>query len=34
MNSVFGKGMAFPPRVGADGRMAWSEGTGIRESIW
>ena len=34
MSSVFGKGMAFPPRVGADGRMAWSEGEdGIRESI-
>jgi len=34
MTSVFGRGMAFPPRVGADGRMAWSEGEdGIRESI-
>jgi hypothetical protein len=34
MSSVFGKGLSFPPRVGADGRMAWSEGeAGIRESI-
>ena len=34
MTSVFGKGLAFPPRVGADGRMVWSEGEqGIRESI-
>jgi phage baseplate assembly protein W len=34
MTSVFGKGLSFPPRVGADGRMAWSEGeAGIRESI-
>jgi Bacteriophage baseplate protein W len=34
MTSVFGKGISFPPRVGADGRMAWSEGEqGIRESI-
>lgn len=34
MTSVFGKGMSFPPRVGADGRMVWSEGeAGIRESI-
>lgn len=30
----FGKSVAFPPRVGADGRMHWSEGeTNIRESI-
>ena len=32
--SVYGKGMAFPPRVGADGRIAWSEGeANIREAI-
>jgi uncharacterized protein len=30
----FGKSLSFPPRVGADGRMRWSEGeTNIRESI-
>jgi phage baseplate assembly protein W len=23
---LFGRGMGFPPRVGADGRVAWSEG--------
>jgi phage baseplate assembly protein W len=34
MTSVFGRGLSFPPRVGADGRMVWSEGeTSIRESI-
>ena len=34
MTSVFGKGISFPPRIGADGRMVWSEGEqGIRESI-
>jgi len=34
MNSVFGRSLAFPPRVGADGRFVWSEGeTNIRESI-
>jgi phage baseplate assembly protein W len=32
--AIFGRGVAFPPRVGADGRVAWSEGeTNIRESI-
>lgn len=32
--AVYGKGMAFPPAVGADGRLAWSEGeTNIRESL-
>jgi uncharacterized protein len=32
--SPFGKSLGFPPRVGADGRMVWSEGEGnIRESI-
>ena len=31
---LYGKGMAFPPRVGADGRIAWSEGeVNIRESM-
>ena len=31
---LFGRSMAFPPRVGADGRIAWSEGPqNIRESI-
>lgn len=36
MNSglVYGKGMAFPPRVGADGRIAWSDGeTNVREAM-
>jgi phage baseplate assembly protein W len=32
--SLFGRGIAFPPRVGADGRVAWSEGeTNVREAI-
>ncbi|HUE78387.1 MAG TPA: GPW/gp25 family protein [Sphingomicrobium sp.] len=32
--SPFGKGLGFPPQVGADGRMRWSEGeSNIRESI-
>lgn len=31
---LYGKGMAFPPRVGPDGRIAWSEGEdNIRESM-
>jgi phage baseplate assembly protein W len=31
---LYGRGMAFPPRVGADGRIAWSEGeANIREAI-
>lgn len=31
---VYGQGMAFPPRVGADGRIAWSEGeANVREAI-
>lgn len=31
---LYGKGMAFPPRVGVDGRIAWSEGEdNIRESM-
>jgi phage baseplate assembly protein W len=33
-SDVFGRGIAFPPRVGADGRVVWSDGdTNIRESI-
>jgi Bacteriophage baseplate protein W len=31
---LYGRSMSFPPRVGADGRVAWSEGeTNIREAI-
>lgn len=31
---IFGRGMAFPPRVGPDGRLAWSEGeANVREHI-
>ena len=31
---VFGRGISFPPRIGADGRMVWSQGEqNIRESI-
>jgi len=31
---LFGRGIAFPPRVGSDGRVAWSEGeANVRESI-
>jgi uncharacterized protein len=31
---IFGKGISFPPRIGADGRVVWSEGeANIRESI-
>jgi uncharacterized protein len=31
---LYGRGMSFPPRVGSDGRIAWSEGeTNIREAI-
>lgn len=31
---LIGRGMAFPPRVGSDGRVAWSEGdTNVREGI-
>ena len=34
MTSAFGKGIAFPPRVDANGRMLWSEGErNIEESI-
>lgn len=32
---LFGQGLSFPPRVGADGRMQWSEGeANIREAIY
>lgn len=31
---VLGRGIAFPPRLGPDGRLAWSEGAdNIREGI-
>jgi phage baseplate assembly protein W len=31
---IYGKGISFPPRVGADGHVAWSEGEeNVRESI-
>lgn len=31
---LFGQGLSFPPRVGADGRLAWSAGEqNVRESI-
>ena len=31
---LFGQGMSFPPRVGTDGRLAWSVGEqNVRESI-
>lgn len=31
---LYGRGIAFPPRIGPDGRLAWSAGsTNIRESI-
>ncbi len=31
---LFGRGISFPPRIGPDGRMAWSSGSqNIRESI-
>lgn len=32
--SIYGRSLSFPPRVGGDGRMVWSEGEqNIRESI-
>jgi phage baseplate assembly protein W len=32
--ALFGRGISFPPRVGPDGRVAWSEGEqNVRESI-
>jgi phage baseplate assembly protein W len=34
VGKIFGRGVAFPPRVGADGHIAWSEGAAnVRESI-
>ena len=31
---LFGRGIAFPPRIGPEGRLAWSEGEqNVRESI-
>ena len=31
---ILGRGMSFPPRVGPDGRIAWSEGeVNVHESI-
>ncbi len=31
---LFGRGISFPPRVGPDGRVAWSEGEdNVREMI-
>jgi len=31
---IFGRGMGFPPRVGPDGRVAWSEGeANVRDSL-
>ena len=31
---ILGRGIGFPPRVGADGRVAWSDGEdNIREAI-
>jgi Bacteriophage baseplate protein W len=32
--AILGRGIAFPPRVGPDGRLAWSEGeANIRQAI-
>lgn len=32
--SILGRSLSFPPRIGADGRFAWSQGEiNIRESI-
>jgi Bacteriophage baseplate protein W len=32
--ALFGRGIAFPPRITPDGRVAWSEGeSNVRESI-
>src|SRR5213075_2055909 len=32
--TIFGRGISFPPRIGADGRVVWYEGeTNVRESI-
>jgi phage baseplate assembly protein W len=32
--ALYGRGIGFPPRIGGDGRLSWSEGeTNVRESI-
>ncbi len=32
--SIYGRGIGFPPHVGTDGRVAWSEGgDNVREAI-
>lgn len=32
--SIYGQGLGFPPRVGADGRLAWSSGEeNVRQAI-
>ncbi len=34
IGKVFGRGISFPPRLSADGRIAWSEGEqNVREAI-
>ena len=34
ITDLYGKGMSFPPRVGADGRIAWSaDETNVRENL-
>jgi hypothetical protein len=34
IGQIFGRGISFPPRVGPDGRVAWSAGeVNIREAI-
>ena len=34
MSSILGRSLSFPPRVGADGRLVWSQGEdNLRESI-
>ncbi|SRR6266852_6732865 len=34
VGKIYGSGMSFPPRIGADGRIVWSQGEdNVRESI-
>lgn len=34
LGTLFGRGIAFPPHVGSDGRVAWSEGeANVREAV-
>jgi len=34
VGQLYGRGMAFPPHVGADGRIAWSEGdANVRQAV-